>query len=210
MEYLQRAYDLAEARGYLRYLAVLALQNHVPTWFRALGTAAGLAEFESQRGVHVPPALREFYGCLPLACFLEAAIDGEVFLVDLATMIDSDPPPLVTWTSGQHLVFAFHGHSGMVCAAELGSDDPRVFWGFDGDPEPCQDPARPPVSFSQWVFGVVDRHEGLLDYWQAVYQKCRANSAEARRLGGVEWIRHLPGMVERLERAGIGEGDILH
>jgi hypothetical protein len=207
MQYLQRAYDLAEARGYLRYPAVLVLQDRVPDWFRALGTAAGLAEFEARRGVQVPAALREFYGCLPLACFLEATIDGEVFLTDLATMIACDPPPLVAWSSGPHLVFAFHGHSGMVAAVELGSDDPRVFWGFDGEPEPYQDDDRPPVSFSEWVFGVVDGYEGQLDFWQEVYQKCQANPAEARRLGGVEWIRQMAGMIERLNRAEPGAAD---
>jgi hypothetical protein len=204
MQFLQRAWDLAEVRGYFRYPEVLALQDHVPNWFRALGTAPGLAEFEARRGIQVPGALREFYRCTPLACFLEAAIDGEVFLAHLATLIGSDPPPLVTWSSGPHLVFAFHSHSGMVCAAKLGSDDPRVFWGFDSDTKPCEDDGRPPLPFSEWVFGVVDGHEGLLDYWQEVYLKCQADPAEARRLGGVEWIRQLPGMAQRLDQAEPG------
>jgi hypothetical protein len=200
MQSLQGARDLAEARGYLCCPEVLALQDRAPGWFRALGSEAGLADFEARRGIRVPAALREFYGCLPLACFLEASIDGEVFLADLATLTDAAPPPLVTWSAGPHLVFAFPGHSGMICAAELGADDPRVFWGFDGDPEPYQNDDQPPVSFSEWVFGVVDRHEDQLDYWQAVYLKCQADPDEARRLGGVEWIRSLPGMAGRLRR----------
>ena len=199
MQYLQRAYDLAEARGYLCDPEVLALHEHVPDWFRALGTAAGLAEFETRRGVQVPAALREFYGCRLLACFLEAAIDGEVFLADLATRIDGNPPLLVTWSSGPHLIFAFHGHSGMACAAELGSDDPRVFWGFDGEPEPYQDQDRPAVSFSEWVLAAVGGHEAKLDFWREVYRKCQADPAEARRLGSVEWIRQMPGMAQRLD-----------
>jgi hypothetical protein len=36
---------------------------------------------------------------------------------------------------------------------------------------------------------------------QGVYEDCRANPVEAARLGGVEWIRSLLGMVERLGRA---------
>jgi hypothetical protein len=178
----------------------LAVQERVPGWFRALGTPAGLAAFEGRSGVRVPEALREFYASPALACFLELAIDGEVFLADLATLIDTDPPPLVAWSAGPHLVFAFHSHSGAVCAAALGADDPRVFWGFDGDPEPYQDDDRPPVSFSEWVFGIVDGHESQLDYWQDVYQRCQADPAEARRIGGVEWVRQLPGMAQRLGR----------
>src|SRR5262245_29829319 len=105
MRYLQRALDLADARGYLRYPEVLAAPDRVPDWFRALGTAAGIAEFEAHRGFRVPAAVRELYSCLSLACFLEATIDGEVFLTDLATMIVGDPPSVVNWSAGPHLVF---------------------------------------------------------------------------------------------------------
>ena len=70
MQYLQRVNDLAHARGYFRCAEVLALQDNAPEWFRTLGTSVGLAEFEARHGVQVPAALREFYGCLPLACFL--------------------------------------------------------------------------------------------------------------------------------------------
>lgn len=201
MRYLQRALDLAEARGYLRYPEVLALHNRVPNWFRVLGVDAGVAEFEARRGVQVPAAVRELYGCLPLACFLEATIDGDVFLADLATLIDGDPPPVVTWSAGPHLVFSFHNHSGMVLAAQLGANDPLVFCGFDGDPGPIMEEERPPESFSEWVFQAVDGHEDRLDYWQGVYEDCQANPAEAARLGGVEWIRSMPGMAQRLGQA---------
>jgi hypothetical protein len=199
MRYLQHAFDLAEARGYLRYPEVLALHDRVPDWFRALGTDAGVAEFESRRGFRVPAAVRELYGCPPLACFLEATTDGEVFLNDLTTLIDGDPPPIVNWSAGPHLVFAFHNHSGMVFAAQLGADNPLVFGGFDGDPEPISDDERPPEVFSAWVFGAVDGQEARLSYWQGVYEDCQANPAEAARLGGVEWIRYMPGMAQRLE-----------
>jgi hypothetical protein len=158
MRYLQRALDLAEARGYLRYPEVLALHNQVPDWFRALGSDAGVADFEARHGFRVPAAMRELYGCPPLACFLEATIDGEVFLADLATMIDHPPPPVITWSAAAHLVFAFHNHSGMVFAAQLGADDPPVFCGFDGDPEPIAEEGRPPGTFSEWVFAAVDGH----------------------------------------------------
>jgi hypothetical protein len=200
MRYLQRARDLADGRGYLRYPEVLALQDRVPDWFRALATDAGQAEFEARRGFRVPAALRELYGCPLLACFLEATIDGEVLLTDLATLIDADPPPVVTWSAGPHLVFAFHNHSGMVFAAQLGEDDPRVFCGFDDDPEPIVEEDRPAETFSEWVFGAVDGYEDRLDYWQGVYEECQADPAEAQRIGGVEWIRDMPGMAQRLDR----------
>src|SRR5947207_1165275 len=77
-----------------------------------------------------------------LACFLEAALDSEVFLTDLAGMVEGDPPPVVTWSSGPHLVFAFHNHSGLVWATEFGPDDPRVFGGFDDDPDPLPEEGR--------------------------------------------------------------------
>jgi hypothetical protein len=128
---------------------------------------------------------------------LEAALDGEVFLANLDA---SDPPLLVFWSAEPHLVFAFHGHSGTVCAAELGVDDPQVLWGFDDDPEPTRGEVHPPISFSRWVFSVVDAHERVLDYWQTTYEKCQGDPIEARRLGNLDWIRRLPGMVERLER----------
>jgi hypothetical protein len=199
MRYLQRALDLAEARGYLRYPEVIALHNRVPDWFRALGTDAGVAEFEARRGFRVTAAVRELYACPPLACFLEATIDGEVFLADLATMIDGDLPSVVTWSAGPHLVFSFHNHSGMVFATQLVADDPPVFCGFDGDPEPIREEERPPKTFSEWVFTAVDGHAARLDYWQGVYEDCQANPAEALRIGGVEWIRSMPGMARRLE-----------
>jgi hypothetical protein len=199
MRYLQRALDLAEARGYLNYPEVLALHDHVPDWLHALGTNAGVTEFEARRGFRVPAAVRELYGCPPLACFLEATIDGEVFLTDLSTLIDGDLPPVVTWFGGPHLVFAFHNHSGMVFASQFGADDPLTFPGFDYDPEPIVYGERPPDIFSEWVFRAVDGYESLLDYWQGVYERRQANSAETARLGGAEWIRSMPGMAQRLD-----------
>lgn len=200
MRYLQRALDLAEARGYLNYPEVLARHDQVPDWFHALGTKTGVAEFEARRGFRVPAAVSELYECPSLACFLEATmINGEVFLTDLATLIDGDLPPVVTWSVGPHLVFSFHNHSGMVFAAQLGSDDPLTFPGFDGDLEPIVYGERPPKVFSAWVFSAVDSYKSQLDYWQGVYERRRANSAETARLGGVEWIRSLPGMAQRLE-----------
>lgn len=196
MHFLQRAWQLADARGYMRYPQVVALQDRIPEWFRSLATPPGLAAFEQRRGIFVPPALREFYACVPLACFVEAAIDGEIFLTQ---MLEEDPdlPPTVVWRSVPHLVFAFHCHSGSVCAAELGVDDPLMFWGFEDDAQPVMDEKHPPVCFSEWVFGVVDGYEALLDFWQGAYLKW-ADPAESLRLGGLEWVRDMPGMAERL------------
>lgn len=51
------------------------------------------------------------------------------------------------------------------------------------------------------MFGVVDGEEGVLDYWQRVYHKCQGDPAEARRLDGMDWVRDMPGMADRLGRA---------
>lgn len=200
MKYLQRALDLAEARGYLQYPEVLALLDRVPDWFRALGTDAGVAAFEARRGLRVPAAVRELYGCVPLACFLEATIDGEVFLHQLAALSDGEMPPVVEWRAAPHLVFSFHNHSGMVLATRLdaGVDDPLVFSGWGEEEEPMGEEESPPEVFSDLMFRMVDGHEARLDYWQKVYEECQANPAEARRLGGVEWVRAMPGMARRL------------
>jgi hypothetical protein len=116
-----------------------------------------------------------------------------------ATLIDGELPPVVSWSAKTHLVFSFHNHSGMVLAAQLGADDPLVFCGLDGDPEPIIEEERPPETFSELVIRAVGGHEARLDYWQRVYEDCQANPAQATRLGGVEWIRSMPGMAQRLE-----------
>jgi hypothetical protein len=200
MRYLQRTRDLAEDRGYLSYPEVQAFQDRVPSWFQALGTDSGLATFEIQRGLRVPAALREFYQCPLLACFVEAAVDGEVFLTELGKLVGQDLPPVVEWSAGPHLVFSFHSHSGTILAAELGQDDPRVFAGFDGDSEPFSEEDWPPSTFSDLMFEIVDKHEAKLDYWQSLYEKSQAKPA-ARRIGGLEWVRELPGMSARLGRS---------
>jgi hypothetical protein len=136
MKYLQRAYDLAEARGYFHYPEVVAMLAQVPSWFARLGTNQGGVEFEAHYGVALPMAMREFYACPLLACFLETTMDGEVFLNDLASFGAIEMPPVVEWSGRSHLVFSFHGHSGAMYAALLGDDDPPVFCGFNGDSEP--------------------------------------------------------------------------
>jgi hypothetical protein len=200
MRYLQRALDLAEARGYLRYPEVIARRQQAPDWFRTLASEGGVVAFEARHGFRVPVALRELYGYPPLASFLQEPIGADVFLTDLAKLVGSDMPPIVIWSAGPHLVFAFHNHSGMVWAVPFGEDDPYVFGGFDGDPDPYREEERLPVRFSEWVFAAVDGYEAQLEYWQGVYEKCQADPAEARRLGGVEWIRGMPGMAARLDR----------
>jgi hypothetical protein len=193
MEYLARARDAAEARGYLSCPEVLALQRRVPAWFQALGTDSGAAEFEARRAIKLPAALREFYRCTPLACFIEAAADGEVFLNALGEIDGPDLPPVIAWPTGPHIVFSFHNHSGAVLAAELGQDDPRVFAGFDDEPTPFSEEDWPTRSFSDLIFGVVEGHEAMLDHWQGVYEKRQPEL-------GVEWVRGLPGMAARLDR----------
>jgi hypothetical protein len=163
MKYLLSAYNLAEERGYLRYPEVRALQEEVPTWFHLLGTREGASAFETRHGVRLPAALHEFYGCLPLACFFEASGDGEVFLREMAEgFVNPDFPPIVEWSSGRYLVVGFHGHSGCVCAAGLGADDPPAVWGFLDDGDAFD---RAAATFSEWLFRMVDGYERQLDYW---------------------------------------------
>jgi len=195
--YLQQACDLAAARGYLSYPEVVALAGQIPDWFRALGNDEGRAEFEARRGFRVPPALGELYGNSMLASFLEATLDGEVFLRDLDLSGPEETPPLVTWATGPHLVFAFHNHSGAVCAVRLGDDDPSVVCGFENEPEPFVE--HTPETLSEWVFKAVDGYEAQLSYWQAVYEECRADPSKARRMRSMEWIRRMPGMAQRLD-----------
>lgn len=195
MKYLSRARDAAEALGYLNSPEVRALRDRVPTWLQALGTDAGVAEFEARRAIRLPAALREFYGCTPLACFIEAAFkfDTEVFLDDLASIDGPDMPPVIVWSTVPHLVLSFCSASGTVLAAELGQDDPRVFSGFDDEPEPVSEEDDRSLSFSDLILGIVMRHEAKLDYWQGVYEKGRAGSI-------IDWVRGMPGMTARLGR----------
>jgi hypothetical protein len=202
MRYLQRAWDLADARGYFRYSEVLTRQGEIPGWFRDLGTETRVAAFEAAHGVSVPAAMREFYAAPLLACFLEAAKDGEVFLNELALTTDSPMPPLVNWSSGRHLVFAFHGHSQMVFAARLGADDPHVSPGFLDEPEPIVRKGQEPLTFSGWVFARVDGYEQRLDHYQKLLEECERDPTRARNQGGLDSVRAsvsaLAGMAERL------------
>ncbi|WP_147443277.1 hypothetical protein [Corallococcus sp. AB011P] len=160
MKYLQRALAVAEERGYFNAPELLRLQEEVPEWLRALAHEDGLAKLEARIGLPVPGALREYYACPQLACFLEASMDGEVFLKD-PYVADGEPPQVVNWWGRPHLAIAFHGHSGMICAVRLGEEDPLVFWGFED--EPYEDKRGPPLSFSEWVFRHVDNHKARLD-----------------------------------------------
>ena len=170
----------------------------VPDWFRRLATADGIATFETRHSVMLPAVLHEFYACAPLACFLEATGDGEVFLRELAECFDNPELPLVLeWSSRQHVVVGFHGHSGCVCAVALEGDDPPAVWGFTDDAAPLD---RAATTFSEWVYRAVDGYEHYLDYAQGVCEKCAADPAESRRLGGALWLRQLPGMAQRLGR----------
>jgi hypothetical protein len=186
---LETAEMLAAQRGYLRDPIVVALLQKVPAWFRAMGTPSRQVEFQQTRGFALPAALCEFYARLPLACFLHAAIDGHIFSAGLSDD-DPDPPPVVRWTSGPHVVFAYHPHSASVCAAAVDQDDPLVAWGFEDE----QDPDQPVGRFSLWVYGIVDRYEQMLDQLQAWYENPKA------RMNSLDWIFQKPRMNARLGR----------
>lgn len=196
MKYLQQVVDLANDRGYLELPEVITIQKRLPDWFKHQGLDANSLNGPTQ----LPAALKEFYQCQSLACFLEGAMDASVFLTHLEPFMSGPFPPVVKWTSGEHVVVAYHGHSGMVCAARLGLDDPPVFWGFSEEQEPSDDTTDgvETPSFSKWIFDFVSGYENLLDHWEKTYREVHANPAELKRVGGMEWIRDLPGMTRRL------------
>ena len=187
---LENAEMLAAQRGYLRDPIILALLEGVPAWFRGMGTPSRQAEFLQTRGFALPAALCEFYARLPLACFLHAAIDGQIFSAG-PFEDDLDPPPVVRWKSAPHVVFAYHPHSASICAAAVDRDDPLVAWGFEDE----QDADQPVGYFSQWVYGIVDQYEQSLDQLQEWYE----NRSGARG-NSHDWILQKPGMQRRLGR----------
>ena len=203
MKYLQDSYNLAEARGYLKYPELLKVKDKMPNWLLSLGTDTGLADFKDKFELSVPPSLQEFYSCLPLVCFLEMTIDGNVFLVEFDE--ETELPLVVNWLGTKHLAFACHGHSGSVCAARLETDeqnDPLVFWGFDDEDEPFEDD-RPSITFSEWIFNCVNGYDTRLEYWLNFYKDCKSNPAKERRLGSAEWVRKMPGMAEKLKKENL-------
>ncbi len=192
MWYLQRALDLAAARGYLDYPEVRERADAVPEWFRRMSEPDRLTAFERRHGLGIPAALREFYACLPLACFVEACYP-EVFLTGYAEASSPDElPPVIRWASGRYLVTGFHNHSGAVAAVALtGVDDPPEVQGFEDDED---HDTEQPVPFSAAVFELVDRYEQVLDELVAMY-----DAAWSQPGGDVDWILDRPGVMARLE-----------
>jgi hypothetical protein len=200
MNYLKDSFELAQNRNYLQYPEVRNLIDNVPNWFRLLGTENGRSQFESKYKKKFPAALREFYECLPLACFLEATIDGNVFFNEFE---EDELPLMVNWSNILHLAFAFHGHSGSVCAVRLDEDDPVVYWGFDDEPEHIPY-SKINVPFSKWILDCVESYDKRLNDWLDDYKKLKGNPAEERRRGNPsEWIRKMPGMAERLKKVNL-------
>ena len=163
MRYLQPAIDLAKARGYFNLPKVLDAEMNLPGWFRRLATREGIAEVEIQHQIQIPAALQEFYSNTLLACFIDKVVECEVFLENYEPSDTDHFPFLVYWWGLPHLVFSFHCHSGMVFAAKLGTDDPLCFCGWEGEPEPYQDPQRPPEKFSEWICNAFEIYEARLD-----------------------------------------------
>lgn len=193
MRYLQPALRLAEDRGYLAYPEVRELERSVPNWFRRMSDPDQLADFEKRHRVVVPAAVRKFYACPPLACFLEACYP-EVFLSEYQEACSPDElPPIIQWESGRYLITGFHNHSGAVSAVGLtGEDDPPEVQGFEDDADYS---TKSPVPFSAVVFELVDRYERVLDELIAMY-----DAAESRPGGEVDWILDMPGIMDRLEK----------
>jgi hypothetical protein len=201
MKYLKDSIELAESLGYFKYPEVLAQINKVPKWFKILGTNDGVKNFENKFGSSMPIALQEFYRCLPLACFLELTIDGNVFFKELA---DEELPLVVNWSSTNYLAFAFHGHSGSICAANLsGEENPLVFWGYNDESEHYQDVKRK-VTFSDWIFSFVNVWEKELSSNLELIKECKTNPEREKRLMiSLDYYRHLPGMADLLKKENL-------
>lgn len=190
MGFLQRARDLAEARGYLADPVLQDFEARTPAWFRSLGTDAGLAAFQARNGVTVPLAVRELYRDPQLAYFLELATDAEYFLSSMPDIYDCEMPPIFDEIWGQRLVVSFHNHSGQCLGVEFSGDDPLTFVFIQGDEESNLPPVSV-VTFSQLVYESIEDHEERLDFWQAAFEK----------QSGFEWVRRIPGMNARLGRS---------
>lgn len=117
----------------------------LPSWFRELGTADGIARWESRFGNSIPEALQLFYRYPALGCSMLANHDTDIFL---ETGQDDEKPRKVIWYYRPHMVLATFHHSQTICAVQLDSDEPRIEWGDEGAKLPSN---MPPCFFVPWL-----------------------------------------------------------
>lgn len=195
MTYLNRAIEIAKDRGYFDYSEVVSLIHRIPDWLRRLETEAGINEFELRRDVKVPEALREFYANQQLVCFLQATLDSEVFLETYQQYPVDDLPSVVEWQDQHHLVFGFHGHSGMVATVRIGTPDPIIVVGFEDDESSADADER---VFSQYVQSWVEGYEATLNSYVQRYKSFALDRDRKNQMCSVAWIRNMPGIGNRI------------
>ena len=132
--------------------AVAELLSILPEWFRRMGTDDGISMVEQRSGASVAPSLRLFYRFPAIGCWLRAHRDTDIFLESYPPL---DLPAIVSWNRRPHLVLAAFPHAQVICAAEFNSDNPRIFWGYDGQLNPFD---CPPCYFGEWLSRIAADH----------------------------------------------------
>jgi hypothetical protein len=125
--------------------AVRDILESVPPWFRELGTSDGIARLELRLGNSIPDALQLFYRYPALGCWMFVNHDTDIFL---DTGKDDEKPRTIDWYYRTHMVLATFHHSQTICAVQLGSEDPRIEWGYEGSKVPSD---LPPCFFVEWL-----------------------------------------------------------
>ncbi len=125
--------------------SIASTLSEAPTWFTDLSEHAGITALENRLQRSVPIELQFFYRYSAFACSLHSR-DTDIFLDEYS---DGVRPPVVRWCGTDHLVIAEFPHASSVQAVALGTDNPRVEWGYDGDVQP--DVSIGPVFFSDWI-----------------------------------------------------------
>ncbi|MEM6366254.1 MAG: hypothetical protein AAF745_17635 [Planctomycetota bacterium] len=88
---------------------------------------------------------------------------------------DCTRPPAVRWCGIDHLIIAEFPHASCVQAVALGSDNPRVEWGYDGSAQP--DVNVGPVYFADWVTKLASI---TLDQMKGIHRNPESKSTKTR------------------------------
>ena len=119
--------------------------SEAPDWFRRLSKQKGIEELQNRLMDSVPIELQLFYRFPAFACSLHSG-DTDMFLNEYS---DGVRPPVVKWRGINHLVIASFPYASCIQAVALGSDNPRVAWGYDGAVQ--SDVKLGPLYFADWI-----------------------------------------------------------
>lgn len=149
---MEEAIQFARDRGDFDNATVLQLRSAIPGWMSQLSDSKGVAEFEAEYQATLSPALRTYFEQPNLAAVLEAGSDFDVFLNQLASFSNADPPFVLYHERLPHLVLAFHVHSGGVYAADLSAPETVMRFGemdlTNFDLHVWEESA---INFDQWI-----------------------------------------------------------